>query len=307
MSSLNMVSKEKQVSARNGWEMLAVVIGMFLSAAGLFAYFFYALAVQGESSGPSGMDIAILVVASLITAVAGVFCAGFFTLEPNSARVLVLFGKYAGTVRKSGFFWTNPFNTKSRISLRSRNFNTPTLKVNDKKGNPIEIGAVVVWRVCDTSQACFDVDNYEEYVEVQSEAAVRQLANHYAYDHGEEGEVTLRGGMDEVSNALQQAVQNRLTRAGVEVEEARISHLAYAPEIASAMLKRQQAEAVIAARQKIVHGAVSMVEMALTELDQGGIVSLDDERKASMISNLLVVLCSESEAQPVVNTGTLYQ
>jgi regulator of protease activity HflC (stomatin/prohibitin superfamily) len=180
------------------------------------------------------------------------------------------------------------------------------MKVNDKQGNPIEIGAVIVWRVSDTAQASFDVDNYERYVEVQSEAALRQLANNYAYDHGEEGETTLRCGLDIVSNDLQHAVQARLARAGVEVEEARISHLAYAPEIASAMLRRQQAEAIIAARQKIVHGAVSMVEMALTELDRGGVVSLDDERRAAMVSNLLVVLCSESEAQPVLNTGTLY-
>jgi len=231
---------------------------------------------------------------------------GFFTLQPNEGRVLVLFGTYVGSVRTSGFHWTNPFNTKFKLSLRSRNFNTPTLKVNDKQGNPIEIGSVIVWRVSETAQAQFDVDCYEEYVEVQSEAALRHLASGYAYDHGEEGETTLRCGLEEVSVALQRAVQERLTKAGVEVQEARISYLAYAPEIAGAMLKRQQAEAIIAARQKIVHGAVSMVEMALSELEKGNVVQLDEERKASMISNLLVVLCSESDAQPVVNTGTLY-
>ena len=299
------LSKEKQVKTLNGWLMLAVVIAIFLMGAALISVLIITAANYGESA--IGTTQIVSLIAGVITvAVGGVMCNGFFALEPNAARVLILFGAYVGTVRDSGFHWTNPFNSKPRVSMRSRNFNTPTLKVNDKQGNPIEIGAVIVWRVCDSAQASFDVDNYDEYVEVQSEAALRQLANNYAYDHGSEGETTLRCGLEEVSNSLQKAVQARLTRAGVEVEEARISHLAYAPEIASAMLKRQQAEAIIAARQKIVHGAVSMVEMALTELDQGGVVSLDEERKAAMISNLLVVLCSESEAQPVLNTGTLY-
>lgn len=232
--------------------------------------------------------------------------SGFFTLQPNEARVLVLFGSYKGTVRKSGFHWTNPFTTKIPVSLRSRNLNGERLKVNDKRGNPIEIAAVVVWHIEETAQAAFDVQNVESYVAIQSESAVRHLASSYAYDHGEEHEVTLRGGGDEVSAALLQELSDRLSRAGVVVEEARISHLAYAPEIASAMLRRQQAEAVIAARQKIVQGAVSMVEMALRELDDKKLVDLDPERRAAMVSNLLVVLCGETEVQPVVNTGTLH-
>jgi regulator of protease activity HflC (stomatin/prohibitin superfamily) len=250
--------------------------------------------------------------------------------------VLVLFGEYKGTVRRSGFHWGNPFYTngqsmamqfqaaaaaksgekgahapnkktsRMKISLRARNFNGDKLKVNDKRGNPIEIAAVVVWRVEDTAQAMFDVDDYENYVTVQSESAVRHLASQYAYDHGEENETTLRSGMDEVSQALTHELQERLNKAGVTVEEARLTHLAYAPEIAQAMLRRQQAEAVIAARQKIVHGAVSMVEMALKELAEKQVVALDDERRAAMVSNLMVVLCSEAEVHPVVNTGTLY-
>ncbi len=232
--------------------------------------------------------------------------SGFFTLQPNEARVLVLFGSYKGTVRTSGFHWTNPFNSKLALSLRSRNLNGERLKVNDKQGNPIEIAAVVVWRIQDTAQALFDVENCEQYVAIQSESAVRHLASSYSYDHGEEHETTLRGGGDEVSAALRRELSERLARAGVVVEEARISHLAYAPEIAGAMLRRQQAEAVIAARQKIVQGAVSMVEMALEQLSQRKVVHLDEERKAAMVSNLLVVLCGETEVQPVVNTGTLH-
>ena len=231
---------------------------------------------------------------------------GHFTLQPNGACALVLFGDYHGTVRESGFYWTNPFMTKLKISLRARNMETQKLKVNDKRGNPIEIAAVVVWRVDDTSQALFDVDNYLEYVKIQSETAVRHLANSYAYDHGEEGEITLRSGVDEVSTALCHELQERVGKAGVVIEEARLTHLAYAPEIANAMLRRQQAEAIIAARQKIVHGAVSMVQMALEDLAAKQVVDLDNERKASMVSNLLVVLCGESEVTPIVNTGTLY-
>jgi regulator of protease activity HflC (stomatin/prohibitin superfamily) len=197
-------------------------------------------------------------------------------------------------------------NPRMKISLRSRNLNGERLKVNDKKGNPIEIAAVVVWRVQDTAQAMFDVDDYEEYVHIQSESAVRHLGSQYAYDHGEEHEITLRSGVDEVSEALQAELQIRLAPAGVVVEEARLTHLAYAPEVAQAMLRRQQAEAVLAARQKIVQGAVSMVEMALTDLARRGVVELDAERKAAMVSNLMVVLCGDSEAKPVINTGTLY-
>ena len=208
--------------------------------------------------------------------------------------------------RTSGFFWANPFFTRKPVSLRLRNLEGEKLKVNDKQGNPIEIAVVVVWRVEDTAEALFDVDNYEQYVRVQSESALRHLANSYAYDHGEEHEITLRSGVDEVSAALRDELLQRLGKAGVRVDEARITHLAYAPEIAQAMLRRQQAEAIIAARRKIVHGAVSMVEMALAELTEKQVVTLDEERKASMVSNLLVVLCGESEVQPIINAGTLY-
>jgi regulator of protease activity HflC (stomatin/prohibitin superfamily) len=240
--------------------------------------------------------------------------AGLFTLQPNEARVLILFGKYVGTVRASGFFWANPFYSKKRVSLRARNFDGQQLKVNEKRGNPIEISAVIVWRVADTAKAMFDVDDYANFVRVQSESALRQLANAYPYDHGdeedypsdEEGEVTLRSGSGEVNATLRKQVQERLEKAGVAIEEARLNHLAYAPEIASAMLRRQQAEAIIAARRKIVHGAVSMVEMALHDLTEQNVVELDEERKASMVSNLLVVLCGETDAQPVINAGTLY-
>jgi regulator of protease activity HflC (stomatin/prohibitin superfamily) len=220
--------------------------------------------------------------------------------------VLNLFGSYVGTAKESGFWWTNPFVTKRKLSLRSRNLEGGKLKVNDKQGNPIEIAAVVVWHVADTAQACFDVESYDDYVRVQSESAVRHLANSYAYDHGEENEITLRSGVDEVSAALRRELQERLSKAGVHVEEARLTHLAYAPEIAQAMLRRQQAEAVIAARTKIVHGAVTMVQMALQDLNERNVVVLDEERKAAMVSNLLVVLCGESEVHPVINAGTLY-
>ena len=235
-----------------------------------------------------------------------VLSGGFFTLQPNGACILSLFGEYKGTVRESGFFWTNPFMTKRKISLRSRSLEGTKLKVNDKQGNPIEIGIVVVWKVDDTAQAVFDVESYEQYVQIQSETAVRHLANTYAYDHGEEHEITLRSGVDEVSGALRVELQERLSKAGVHVEEARLTHLAYAPEIAGVMLRRQQAEAVIAARQKIVHGAVSMVQRALNELSEKNIVHLDDERKAAMVNNLLVILCGEGQAHPVLNTGTLF-
>jgi regulator of protease activity HflC (stomatin/prohibitin superfamily) len=252
----------------------------------------------------------VLALGALITiplAIAGVIMLfGHFTLQPNEARVLTLFGTYVGTARESGFFWTNPFMTKPKLSLRTRNLESQRLKVNDKRGNPIEIAAVLVWHIADTAQASFDVDNYLDYVKIQSETAVRHLANEYAYDHGEEGETTLRSGLDEVSSTLQKELQARLSKAGVVVEEARLTHLAYAPEIAGAMLRRQQAEAVIAARQKIVHGAVSMVEMALHDLAEKQVVELDNDRKVAMVSNLLVVLCGEAEAHPVINAGTLY-
>jgi regulator of protease activity HflC (stomatin/prohibitin superfamily) len=232
---------------------------------------------------------------------------GLFTVAPNEARVLQLFGAYRGSVRDEGLRWANPFYTKKRISLRVRNFESAKLKVNDTDGNPIEIAAIVVWKVVDSAEAVFEVDDYENYVRVQSESAVRNLATRYPYDAHEEGHLSLRGSTDEVAKGLRAEIHDRLAKAGVEVVEARISHLAYASEIASAMLRRQQAGAIIAARQKIVEGAVGMVEMALELLSKSSQVKLDEERKAAMVSNLLVVLCADREAQPVVNTGTLYQ
>ena len=235
---------------------------------------------------------------------------GFFIVNPNRSVVLVLFGKYQGTVKSDGFFWVNPFNMKRRISLRAHNFDNEPIKVNDKLGNPIMIGAVVVWRVKDTYKAAFDVNDYLEFVGIQSEAALRRMAGHYPYDEfhdeGEEGEISLRSGGKEVNDELEQALDRRLAIAGIEVLEARISHLAYANEIAGAMLQRQQATAIVAARRKIVEGAVGMVEMALDELSKKDIVQLDDEKKAAMVSNLMVVLCSDKSAAPVVNTGSLY-
>lgn len=279
--------------------MLVVTIALKVGAV--------ALVIRAITLANRNLPFAPMLVTGIIVLIlAFVSWAGYFTLQPNEARVLILFGAYKGTIRRSGFHWTNPFYTKKKISLRMRNLNGERLKVNDKRGNPIEIAAVVVWKVEDTAQAVFDVDDYENYVEVQSESAVRHLASSYAYDQGEEDEFTLRCGGDEVNNALTKELQERLARAGVLVEEARITHLAYAPEIAQAMLRRQQAEAIIAARTKIVHGAVSMVEMALKELKEKEVIEFDQERKASMVSNLLVVLCGEAEVSPVINTGTLY-
>ena len=234
---------------------------------------------------------------------------GLYMLQPNEAANLTLFGAYTGTDRSEGLRWANPLARKRRLSLRSRNLNVAPLKVNDLRGNPVEIGAVVVWRVRDTAQAAYDVDDFETYVKVQAEAAIRHLASSYAYDDGEDlpaGAHTLRGGMDAVSAALRDELQARFDAAGVEVQDAKLSHLAYAPEIAQVMLRRQQAEAIVSARHKIVQGAVGMVEAALQGLSERNVVQLDDERKASMVSNLLVVLCSDRETQPVVNAGTLY-
>jgi hypothetical protein len=299
-SSVFARNRELPVRAANGWLSLLITIVLCVAAIWIFV-----LGVIGAKNGTPGagwyFPASGVLLILFVTA-----CNGFFTLQPNEAAVLILFGAYKGTVRDSGFFWTNPFNKKVKISLRARNFNGDKLKVNDKRGNPIEIAAVVVWWVQDTAQASFDVDSYEHYVTVQSESAVRHLASGYAYDEGEQNEITLRGGSDAVSVALREELQQRLEKAGVHVEEARLTHLAYAPEIAQAMLRRQQAEAIIAARQKIVHGAVSMVDMALKELAEKHVVNLDEERKAAMVSNLLVVLCGEAEVHPVVNTGTLY-
>jgi regulator of protease activity HflC (stomatin/prohibitin superfamily) len=232
---------------------------------------------------------------------------GLFVVNPNEAKVIQLFGNYVGTVKDPGFKWINPFCTKRKVSQRVRNFETPKLKVNDHVGNPIEIAAVVVWKVVETAEALFEIDNYENFVHVQSESALRNMATSYPYDAHAEGEMALRSHTAEIAGQLKQEIQDRLTKAGVEVIEARISHLAYAPEIAGAMLRRQQASAIVAARQKFVEGAVGMVEMALDQLAKKNVVTLDDERKATMVSNMLVVLCSDQHTQPVINTGTLYQ
>ena len=288
----------------NGWAMLGVNLLILVAGVALLIGFGFSADAANHSGAPPNF---YLLAAGMLLIIFGAFAfGGYFTLQPNEARVLILFGAYRGTERRSGFHWTNPLNTKRRISLRARNLNGERLKVNDKRGNPIEIAAVVVWRVEDTSQASFDVENYEAYVHIQSESAVRHLASSYAYDHGEEHEQTLRSSLDEVSGALRAELQVRAAKAGVVIDEARLTHLAYAPEIAGVMLRRQQAEAIIDARQKIVHGAVSMVNMALHDLAEQGIVQLDEERKAAMVSNLLVVLCGDKDAQPVINSGTLY-
>jgi regulator of protease activity HflC (stomatin/prohibitin superfamily) len=266
-----------------------------------------AVAVAGLVRAVRIEDAAGAIAFALVIAVDVVAFAGLFTVAPNEGRVLQLFGAYRGTAKDEGLRWANPFLSKKRISLRVRNFESARLKVNDTDGNPIEIAAIVVWRVVDTAEAVFEVDDYENYVKVQTESAVRNLATHYPYDAHVEGHLSLRGSTDEVAKGLKAEIQERLAKAGVEVIEARISHLAYAQEIAAAMLRRQQAGAIIAARQKIVEGAVGMVEMALEQLSRSAQVRLDEERKAAMVSNLLVVLCADREAQPVVNTGTLYQ
>jgi len=249
----------------------------------------------------------VLVAWVLILAVAGFCFAGLTVVNPNEARVVILFGKYKGSLKDAGFRWVNPLTIRRKVSLRIRNFESSKLKVNDHDGNPIEIAAVVVWRVVETAEAMFNVDDYEQFVHVQSEAAIRNLATSYPYDAHEPSQLCLRISAGEINDQLKHEVQERLAKAGIEVMEARISHLAYAPEIANAMLRRQQAGAVIAARQRIVEGAVSMVEMALELLQEKHVVDLDEERKAAMVSNLLVVLCGEQNTQPVINTGTLYQ
>jgi regulator of protease activity HflC (stomatin/prohibitin superfamily) len=297
------MTKETKGSSVKGWSVVAVHAALILVIVWIF--------ITGVSTEHLSLLQIVVMLASLII-VTGILPSGYFTLQPNEAKVLVLFGKYKGTVSSDGFHWTNPLQLavprgKYTVSRRIRNFEIEKLKVNDKRGNPIEIAAVVVWRIVDTAHALFDVDHYEHYVKIQSDAALRHLANCYPYDHGEEEEVTLRSGMDEVAQVLREELQDRLAKAGVQVDETRLTHLAYAPEIANAMLRRQMAEAIIAARRKIVHGAVSMVEMALEELKTKKVVELDEDRKAAMVSNLLVVLCGEAEAQPVINTGTLYK
>ena len=327
-------SSEKPLEAKSGW-------GMLFAMAVLLVIFVAAVVITGinaasypEDSVPVSAGAALAVSIVLLC----LWCipvAGFFTVQPGQARVCILFGTYKGTVRKSGFFWANPFYSRSlssanaplaiqltsnakackglstTVSVRARTLNGDKLKVNDRMGNPIEIASVVVWHVADTARALFDVDHYPSYVSMQAETALRHVASVYAYDHMEDDDasnqsITLRSDIEEVSETLKGELDRRLAPAGVAVDDARLTHLAYAPEIAPAMLRRQQAEAVIAARKKIVEGAVSMVDMAVTKLSEDGVLDLDDERKATMASNLMVVLCGESEAQPVVNTGSLY-
>jgi regulator of protease activity HflC (stomatin/prohibitin superfamily) len=335
-------TQEREARVMSGWIMLPITIVLYIAGPALIALAF----INGRPNGTGGTDPnwALFVGGIVAIGVAILLSPGFFTLQPNEARILVLFGDYKGSCKQGGFCWGNPFYANGptgqtggqsvwtqgknkgegdaaqtgpkklkryKISLRARTLNGEKLKVNDKRGNPVDIAAVVVWRVEDTAKAVFDVDDYETYVATQSETAVRHLASAYPYDSGEtfadtEDEITLRGNVDEVSEALRVELAERLAQAGVSVEQARLTHLAYAPEIAQAMLRRQQAEAVIAARRKIVTGAVSMVEMALTDFTEHGTVAFDDERKAAMVSNLMVVLCGESQVTPVVNTGTLY-
>ncbi|WP_230427751.1 SPFH domain-containing protein [Undibacterium luofuense] len=272
------------------------------------AFLLIAFGIAGLIWGGAMPGYSILLKILAIT-VGSLLFSGFYMLQPNEAALLSLFGDYKGTDRSQGLRWVNPFLSKRKLSLRARTLNTPPLKVNDKRGNPVEIGAAIVWRVNDTALAIYNVDDFERFVSVQAEAALRHLATQYAYDEGDDlvdGEVTLRAGMDVVVNAMKQELHDRFSAAGIQVEDAKLTHLAYAPEIAQVMLRRQQAEAIISARKKIVQGAVSMVEGALQGLSERQIVELDDERKAAMVSNLLVVLCSERDTQPVVNAGTLY-
>ena len=287
--------REREVKALPGIPVLLVLLALI--AAGI-------LGVVSGATDESPWRIVV----SLLTIVLSVFLlAGLFVVNPNEARVLQLFGDYVGSAKVAGLRWANPFYTKKRVSQRVRNFESGKLKVNDNEGNPIEIASVVVWRVVDTAEAIFEVDDYNNYVKVQTESALRNLATSYPYDSHDDVVVSLRGATQVVADHLQKEIQDRLQKAGVEVMEARISHLAYAPEIAQAMLQRQQAGAIIAARQRIVEGAVGMVEMALEMLSRREIVTLDNERKAAMVSNLLVVLCGERSTQPIINTGTIYQ
>jgi len=330
------MTSERQTAVLNGWLMLPATIVLAIAGpVSLILSFAYGSA---DAKGETQPMWALFVLGVVLLGLAILTGPGYFTLQPNEARVLVLFGSYKGTTRQGGFCWGNPFYSNGptqpgrslseqlggdktgkgktpkrlpryKISLRARTLNGDKLKVNDKSGNPVEIAAVVVWRVHDTAQAVFDVDDFQAYVSMQSESAVRHLATEYAYDQGEDqaAQITLRGNVEEVSAALREELGERLAKAGVAVDEARLTHLAYAPEIAQAMLRRQQAEAVIAARRKIVEGATGMVEMALARLTEQRVVEFDEERKAAMVSNLMVVLCGESQVTPVVNTGTLYQ
>ena len=288
--------REKQARAWFGWLMVGVLLVLIPLTA-------WQLLVAAQARASLWVILGFL----LVLAIEVACTLGFIVVDPNESQVVLLFGNYMGTIKEAGFWWMNPLCTKRRVSLRVRNFETPKLKVNDNHGNPIEIAAVVVWQVVETAEAIFNVDDYENFVHVQSEAALRNLTTSYPYDQHEEGQKALRSHTAEIAAQLKREIQDRLERAGVEVIEARISHLAYAPEIAGAMLRRQQATAIVAARQKYVEGAVGMVEMALELLSKRHVVELDEERKAAMVSNMLVVLCSDQHTQPVVNTGSLYQ
>jgi regulator of protease activity HflC (stomatin/prohibitin superfamily) len=288
--------KERLAISSSGWLAIVVGLGLLGGSIAMFAQ----IPTHQLSPGPYvGGGLAMIVVGILSL-------AGCFVIGPNEARVLTFFGRYTGTVKDPGLRWANPFTTKRPISLRARNFETAKIKVNDIEGNPIEIGAVIVWKVVDTAQAMFDVEAFERFVQIQAETAMRNLAMHHPYDSHDDKLISLRGQSEAVAELLRKEVNDKIKTAGVEVIDARISHLAYSPEIAQAMLQRQQAGAIIAARTRIVEGAVSMVEMALEQLAKRGIVELDPERKAAMVSNLLVVLCGERATQPVVNAGTLY-
>lgn len=336
------MTSEKLIKAKSGWAMLAITVLVFVASCAGLVWSIVLLASADEAGLEAPAFAGPMMLAGfLLLALGFVLSSGFIALQPGEAKVCLLFGNYIGTIRESGFYWANPFYSRkmgepgpdeevaeeggkkgalavkaasgisTKVSLRARTHNGERIKVNDKQGNPIEIATVVVWRVSDTAKALFDVDNYISYVSMQTETALRHVASIYAYDHMEDDDaantsITLRSNIEEVSNSLKEELGLRLAPAGVEVDDARLTHLAYAPEIAPAMLRRQQAEAIIAARKKIVEGAVSMVDMALSELSDGGIVDFDEDRKATMASNLMVVLCGESEAQPVLNTGSLY-
>ena len=288
--------KERVITGLSGWTMVAILVAGPVAGVAALA------ALGGDDASPLFVvGLVLLFVLDLIG------WRGLTIVNPNTARVVMLFGRYQGTIKTPGLRWVNPFTNRRFVSLRIRNFESGKLKVNDHIGNPIEIAAIVVWRVVETAEAMFEVNDYEHFVHVQSESALRTMATTFPYDAHIEGELSLRGSVAEVSQGLGREIQERLSSAGVQVIEARISHLSYAPEIANAMLRRQQATAIIAARQKIVEGAVGMVEMALDMLSEKKVVALDEERKATMVSNLLVVLCGDRDAQPVVNTGTLYQ
>ena len=297
--------REREVRSLPGIPVLLVLIAVIVAA---IYGFVDGVREADRTVGDITSPVVIQIVGSVLLFLTSVFLlAGLFVVNPNEARVLQLFGDYVGSTKTAGLRWANPFYTKKRVSQRVRNFESGRLKVNDNEGNPIEIASVVVWRVVDTAEAIFEVDDYNNYVKVQTESALRNLASSYPYDSHDDAVVSLRGATQVVADHLQKEIQDRLQKAGVEVMEARISHLAYAPEIAQAMLQRQQAGAIIAARQRIVEGAVGMVEMALEMLSRRDIVALDNERKAAMVSNLLVVLCGDRSTQPIINTGTIYQ